>query len=104
MPCSDQRVLSMEKLPNGNVEKYSFRSEEPIYLAGLYIRSSKAVLPCFSILTMNAPEPIKSIRSRMPVIVTESQKEDWLQGKLAIKDAFQWSAGKESVLYTMFNV
>lgn len=78
-------------------KKYLFTSETPIYLAGLYVRSSKALLPCFSILTMDSPDMIKEIHNRMPVIVTEEQKEAWLGGILTVKDAFEWSFGKERI-------
>lgn len=60
--------------------KYSFSQEsgEPLYLAGLYLRSSQHALPCFTILTRDATDAIKGIHGRMPVILPSSSMYDWL--------------------------
>ena len=52
---------------------------EPLYLAGLYIRTSdEQRLPCFSILTQNAGKDIRDVHPRMPVLVPFSRAEEWL--------------------------
>ena len=54
-------------------------NREPLYLAGLYVRTSDAHrLPCFSILTQDADQSIKSIHPRMPVLVPFSRAAEWL--------------------------
>lgn len=51
----------------------------PLYLAGLYIRTSdEHRLPCFSILTQNAEKSIRVVHPRMPVLVPFSRAEEWL--------------------------
>ncbi len=70
-----------KKLDAKRREKYAFFAEdgEPLYLAGLYIRTSDTHrLPCCSILTQNAHPEIKSIHERMPVIVPFSRAEEWM--------------------------
>ena len=52
--------------------------DEPLYMAGLYIRSSKERLPSFSILTMDAADGIKDIHARMPVMISQSRIAAWL--------------------------
>ena len=52
--------------------------DEPLYMAGLYIRSSKERLPSFSILTMDAADGIKDIHARMPVMIPQSRIAAWL--------------------------
>lgn len=89
-----------KKLSKTSAEKYAFSAPVPLYLAGLYVRSSKAPIPSFSVLTMNATEAIKPIHARMPVVLTENQQEGWLGAKLPIKDAFQWSGGKDELVAT----
>lgn len=86
-----------KKQEKGKSEKFRFKGEEPLYLAGLYIRSSKAVLPCFSILTMDAALAVRDIHLRMPVIVTGAQMEEWLSGRLLIREAPLWSFGKDRI-------
>jgi putative SOS response-associated peptidase YedK len=56
--------------------------DEPLYMAGLYIRSSKERLPCFSILTMDAADSIKEIHTRMPVMIRRSKIVDWLSPEM----------------------
>ena len=62
-------------------EQYAFTAEdrEPLYLAGLYIRTSdEQQLPCFSILTQDAESEIRDIHPRMPVIVPYCRADEWL--------------------------
>ena len=64
---------------DGRKIKYAIKpKDEPFFLAGLYIRSSKERLPSFSILTMNAADGIKDIHARMPVMISKSRIDDWL--------------------------
>lgn len=70
-----------KKIDRNRKERYIFNAEnrEPLYLAGLYIRTSEEHrLPCFSILTQDAEAEIKAIHPRMPVIVPYSRAEEWL--------------------------
>ena len=70
-----------KKLDAKRKEKYAFFGEErePLYLAGLYIRTSDTHrLPCCSILTQSAHPEIKGIHERMPVLVPYSRAEEWL--------------------------
>ncbi len=70
-----------KKIDRNKKERYIFNAEnrEPLYLAGLYIRTSEEHrLPCFSILTQDAESEIKVIHPRMPVIVPYSRAEEWL--------------------------
>lgn len=62
-------------------QRFRFIAEngEPLYLAGLYLRTNDPhQLPCFSILTQNAEPEIRSIHPRMPVAVPASRAEEWL--------------------------
>lgn len=64
---------------DGKKIKYAIKPKStPLYLAGLYIRSSKECIPCFSILTMDAAESIKAIHARMPVMIPQDRISDWL--------------------------
>ena len=70
-----------KKLDKNKKEKYAFYAEdrEPLYLAGLYIRTSdEHRLPCFTILTQDAGKELKQIHPRMPVIVPPDRAEEWL--------------------------
>ena len=70
-----------KKINRNKKERYSFYAEdrEPLYLAGLYIRTSdEHRMPSFSILTQDAEKSIKDIHPRMPVIVPYSRAEEWL--------------------------
>ena len=52
---------------------------EPLYLAGLYLRTSdEHRLPCFSILTQDAEKSIRDVHPRMPVLVPFSRAAEWL--------------------------
>ena len=75
------RYFEWHKLDRTRRERYAFCSEgqEPLYLAGLYIKTSEQQrLPCFSILTRDAAPNIKEIHPRMPVIVPYDRAEEWL--------------------------
>lgn len=64
---------------DGRKVKYAIQPKgSPLYMAGLYIRSSKERLPCFSILTMNAVDSIKAIHARMPVMIPQEKIPIWL--------------------------
>ena len=64
---------------DGRKIKYAIKpKEEPLYLAGLYILSSKERLPSFSILTMDAADVIKDIHARIPVMIPQSRIYEWL--------------------------
>lgn len=70
-----------KKLDRNQKEKYAFygESREPLYLAGLYIRTSDTHrLPCCSILTQSAYPEIRGVHDRMPVIIPYSRAEEWL--------------------------
>ncbi|HRX58943.1 MAG TPA: SOS response-associated peptidase [Eubacteriales bacterium] len=60
--------------------KFSFSSgkNEPLYLAGLYFRSSRDKLPFFTILTRDATDELKFIHSRMPVLLSKERMHGWL--------------------------
>ena len=54
-------------------------NREPLYLAGLYVRTSDAHrLPCFSVLTQDAEKSIRDVHPRMPVLVPFSRAAEWL--------------------------
>ena len=69
-----------KKESNGKKTKYAFAQEngEPLFLAGLYLRSSQSKLPCFTILTRDATDGIKEIHGRMPVILPAAMLDAWL--------------------------
>jgi putative SOS response-associated peptidase YedK len=65
---------------DGKKTKFSFSSSnhEPLYLAGLYLRSSHDKLPFFTILTRDAATELKDIHARMPVILPKNRMMEWL--------------------------
>ena len=65
---------------DGQKTKFAFSAEtgEPLYLAGLYLRSSHEKLPFFTILTREAPAGAKAARARLPVVLPISRLQDWL--------------------------
>ena len=66
----------------GRKIKYATKpKDEPLYMAGLYIRSSKERIPSFTILTMDAAESIKAIHTRMPVMIPQGRIDDWLSSE-----------------------
>ncbi len=77
-----------KKESDGKKTKYAFSQEsgEPLYLAGLYIRSSQQPLPCFTILTRDATDAIKDIHDRMPVILPAERIKEWLSPNYSYED------------------
>lgn len=69
-----------KKESNGTKTKYAIRAAGGVllYMAGLYVRSSKERLPSFSILTMDAADSIKGIHARMPVLIPPDRTAAWL--------------------------
>ena len=85
------------KIEKNKKERYSFYGEdrEPIYLAGLYIKTSdQQRLPCFSILTQDATENIREIHPRMPVLVPYSRAEEWLSPDTEFGDIIKTLGGE----------
>ncbi len=82
------RYYEWKKESNGKKTKYAFQrtENEPLYLAGLYLRSSQTNLPCFTILTRDATEDIKDIHRRMPVILPAALMKDWLSPENAYNE------------------
>ena len=75
------RYFEWKKTDADRKTRFAFSAEtgDPLYLAGLYIRTSdKRQLPCFSILTQDAEKTIREIHPRMPVLVPFSRAEEWL--------------------------
>ena len=75
------RYFEWKKTDAEKKTRFAFfaRDREPLYLAGLYVRTSdQHRLPCFSILTQDAERNIKEIHPRMPVLVPFSRAEEWL--------------------------
>lgn len=72
-----------KKESGGKKTKYAFQREnnEPLYLAGLYLRIPDFKMPCFTILTMDATDGIQDIHTRMPVILPQALVHDWLSPK-----------------------
>lgn len=77
-----------KKENDGKKTKYAFSPEsgEPLYLAGLYIRSSQQPPPCFTILTQDAADAIKDIHGRMPVILPAERIKEWLSPNYSYED------------------
>ncbi len=72
---------------NGRKIKYAIKPKgEPLYLAGLYVRSSKERLPSFSILTMDSADSIKAVHARMPVMIPQGKIDDWLSAEMSYRD------------------
>ena len=65
---------------DGRKVKFVFSAEsgEPLYLAGLYLRSSHEKLPFFVILTRDAEANLRTVRTRMPVVLPKSRMAEWL--------------------------
>lgn len=77
-------------------EKYAIRGKEPLFMAGLYQVEEGSELPRFVILTRPAAPELAFIHDRMPVIITEAEKKDWLNGKIEV------SINDETVNLTSF--
>ncbi|MCL1822697.1 MAG: SOS response-associated peptidase [Oscillospiraceae bacterium] len=69
--------------------KYAFSSKNKhgIFMAGLYKTDT------FAIITKPAEEEILFIHPRMPLIISAEQAQDWLSGKLSIKEAVLQQSG-----------
>lgn len=69
-----------KKEQDGSTTKYAFmcRQKAPLYIAGLYLRSSQIPLPYFTILTRDATDELRGIHGRMPVILPKERICDWL--------------------------
>ena len=67
---------------NGRKIKYAIHPEHAkmLYLAGIYHleKHGGIIVPTFTILTRDAGEEIAFIHPRMPVILPEEAKDDWL--------------------------
>ena len=77
-----------KKERNGKKTKYAFSSAvgDPLFIAGLYLRSSEMKIPCFSILTRDATGEIKNIHGRMPVLIPKSKIKEWLSPEIEYTD------------------
>ena len=65
-----------------------FREDgDTVYLAGLYIRGGKESLPCFSVLTREAPEQIRFLHKRMPVLIPKEEADRWLDPSVPYREA-----------------
>ena len=81
-----------KKESNGKKTKYEIRPKDvPLYMAGLYIRPSPKYLPSFSILTMDAADSIKGIHARMPVIIPQARRDDWLSADCPYAEALKFA-------------
>ncbi|MBF7097439.1 SOS response-associated peptidase [Alkalibacter mobilis] len=64
---------------DGKKEKYAIGTDKTIYMAGLYRMEKEFDTPVFVILTMPASKSISFIHDRMPVIIPENIKDQWLK-------------------------
>ena len=76
------------KKESGKKVRYRYRGSDGklLYLGGLYVRSSKDPLPCFSILTRTADANVSDIHGRMPLIIPEDGIGDWLSSAVSYAD------------------
>lgn len=74
------RYYEWKKEGDGKKHRFAFgpETDEPLLLAGLYIRDRRLKLPAFSILTVDAAETVKEYHARMPFTVPLSMAEEWL--------------------------
>lgn len=71
---------------SGKKQKVYFHAKERrLWLGGLYFRSSKHPVPAFVILTQEAPEEIRDIHARMPLLFKEEDAGRWLNGDIPYK-------------------
>ena len=83
---------------DGIKTRYAFSNpSRKLFLAGLYIRSSKEKLPSFSILTRDAGDEIAFIHKRMPLIIPQDRVSEWLSCDLPYQEAIQYA--ETSVTY-----
>lgn len=60
-------------------QKYAlYCPSRPIYMAGLWRQEQGEALPVFVILTREAAPAIANIHDRMPVILPDGTRQDWL--------------------------
>ena len=72
--------------------KYAIGEDKPIYMAGLFKYDLDASLPLFVILTRPAAPGIAFIHDRMPVIVPEPVRQQWLRTGLPPGDMMTQSS------------
>ena len=67
----------------GKKQKVYFHTKERrLFLGGLYFRSSQRPMPAFVVLTQEAPEEIRDIHARMPLLFREEDAERWLNADI----------------------
>ena len=65
-----------------------FREDgDAVFLGGLYIRGGKEPLPCLSVLTREAPEAIRFLHRRMPVLIPKEEADRWLDPSVPYEEA-----------------
>ena len=62
--------------------QFTLSGEDVLYMAGLY--DNRAGADCYCILTTAANESMRSIHSRMPLVLPRSQAEQWLTDDSAV--------------------
>jgi putative SOS response-associated peptidase YedK len=67
-------------------QKYAIGLKGPIYMAGLYRLDESLRVPSFVILTRPAASDIGFIHDRMPVLVPEEGRADWLKGRMDVRE------------------
>ena len=74
---------------DGGKRRIRFFREDgaPVFLGGLYIRGGKEPLPCLSVLTREAPETIRFLHKRMPVLIPEEEADRWLDPSVPYEEA-----------------
>lgn len=73
--------------------KYAIGRDAPIYMAGLYRREPDAPLPLFVILTRPAASGISFIHDRMPVVIPEAVRHQWLANDMKTSELMDLSDG-----------
>lgn len=72
-----------KKDADGRKQKVFFHGKERrLWLGGLYLRSSRNPVPVFVILTQDAPEAIRDIHARMPLLFKEDDAKRWLNADI----------------------
>ena len=72
-----------KKDDTGRKEKIYFHTNDRrLWLGGLYFRSSHQPVPAFVILTQDAPEQIRDIHARMPLLFKEEDAARWLNADI----------------------
>ncbi|MEI6578882.1 MAG: SOS response-associated peptidase [Eubacteriales bacterium] len=75
-------------------KKYAIGLHAPIYMAGLYRFDATASVPQFVILTRPAAEGLAFIHDRMPVIIPEELRLQWLTANSGAGDILSGSVEK----------